>query len=549
MPQSPLLSRKSMLALAAVLAFSWFVTLDYRDLIRPDEGRYAEIAREMLVTGDWMTPRLNGFKYFEKPALQYWATAAAFGTFGVHEWTARLWAALTGLAGIFMVGFTGARLYGRAAGLYAAAISASCVLYVFVGHLNTLDMGLSFFLCMSVCAFVIAQQDAQSDRGRRAWMLLAWASAALAVLSKGLIGILLPGGALLLYILLQRDWGRLRQLHLLSGVALFLAISAPWFILVSLANAEFFRFFFIHEHFERFLTKTHGRYQPAWYFIPILLGSMVPWTLTMIPALARSWRAEATRFQPARFLLIWCAFTFAFFSASGSKLPPYILPMIPALALLMGRYLSTAGGRALIWQVLPIGALGIAIMLWAPYGAQQGSDELPAELLRLYMPWLIATGGALLSGAVLFVWLESRGLRPAAVTALAGCSLAATLIALCGHNTLSPTYSTYQMVQKISTQLRPDTPFYTVNTFDHTLPFYLGRPVTMVIYKDELDVPISWEPGKFLPDYAAFARAWQADPAPFALFAPKDLNDFRSRFTVPMVEVARDHRRVVVKKP
>lgn len=549
MPQSPLLSRKSMLALAAILAFSWFVTLDYRDLIRPDEGRYAEIAREMLVTGDWMTPRLNGFKYFEKPALQYWATAAAFSAFGVHEWTARLWAALTGLTGIFMVGFTGARLYGRAAGLYAAAISASCVLYVFVGHLNTLDMGLSFFLCMSVCAFVIAQQDAQSDRGRRAWMLLAWASAALAVLSKGLIGILLPGGALLLYILLQRDWGRLRQLHLLSGAALFIAISAPWFILVSLANAEFFRFFFIHEHFERFLTKTHGRYQPAWYFIPILLGSMVPWTLTMIPALARSWRAEATRFQPARFLLIWCAFTFAFFSASGSKLPPYILPMIPALALLMGRYLSTAGGRALIWQVLPIGALGIAIMLWAPYGAQQGSDELPAELLRLYMPWLIATGGALLSGAALFVWLESRVLRPAAVTALAGCSLAATLIALCGHNTLSPTYSTYQIVQKISTQLRPDTPFYTVNTFDHTLPFYLGRPVTMVIYKDELDVPISWEPGKFLPDYAAFASAWQADAAPFALFAPKDLDDFRSRFPLPMVEVARDHRRVVVKKP
>lgn len=380
-------------------------------------------------------------------------------------------------------------------------------------------------------------------------MLLAWASAALAVLSKGLIGILLPGGALLLYILLQRDWGRLRQLHLLIGTALFIAISAPWFILVSLANAEFFRFFFIHEHFERFLTKTHGRYQPAWYFIPILLGSMVPWTLTMIPALARSWRAEATRFQPARFLLIWCAFTFAFFSASGSKLPPYILPMIPALALLMGRYLSTAGGRTLIWQVLPIGALGIAIMLWAPYGAQQGSDELPAELLRLYMPWLVATGGALLSGAALFVWLESRGLRPAAVTALAGCSLAATLIALCGHNTLSPTYSTYQMVQKISTQLRPDTPFYTVNTFDHTLPFYLGRPVTMVIYKDELDVPISWEPGKFLPDYAAFARAWQADPAPFALFTPKDLDDFRSRFPLPMVEVARDHRRVVVKKP
>ncbi len=549
MPRSPLLSNKSLLALAAILAFSWFFSLDYRDLIRPDEGRYAEIAREMLVTGDWMTPRLNGFKYFEKPALQYWATAAAFGAFGVHEWTARLWASLTGFAGILMIAYTGLRLYGREAGFYAAAVAASSVLYVFVGHLNTLDMGLSFFLGLSVCAFAIAQQDSQTAHGRHAWMLSAWASAALAVLSKGLIGLLLPGGALFVYIVVQRDWGRLRQLHLISGAALFLAIAAPWFIAVSLANAEFFRFFFIHEHFERFLTKTHGRYQPAWYFIPILLGSMVPWTLTMFPAIARAWRSEPTRFQPARFLLLWCAFTFVFFSASGSKLPPYILPMIPALAVLIGRYLAEAGGRALIWQVLPTGALGIAIMLWAPQGAQEGSDELPATLLRFYVPWLLATGAAMLSGAVLFTWLEKKRLRPAAVTALALCSLVATLIALCGHNTLSPTYSTYQIVQKIRPQLKPDTPFYTVNTFDHTLPFYLGRTVTMVIYTDELEIPISWEPTKFLPDYAAFARAWQADVAPFALFAPKDLEDFRSRFQVPMIEVARDHRRVIVKKP
>ena len=122
-------------------------------------------------------------------------------------------------------------------------------------------------------------------------------------------------------------------------------------------------------------------------------------------------------------------------------------------------------------------------------------------------------------------------------------------MALSGHNTLSPVYSSYQIVQKIRSQLKPDTPFYVVNTFDHTLPYYLGRTVTMVGYKDELAIAIGWEPHKFLPDYAAFAKAWEADSAPFAMFAPDDLPEFRKQWPLPMVEVARDPRRVIVSKP
>ena len=542
-------SRPVLLALMVALAVGWFTSLGYRDLIRPDEGRYAEIAREMVASGDWLTPRLNDFKYFEKPALQYWATAAAFSSFGISEWTARLWAALTGFAGILLVGFTGLRLFGRDAGLYAAAVTASSFLYVFIAHANTLDMGLTFFLTAAVCAFVLAQHDGQGPAGRRNWMLAAWAAAALAVLSKGLIGLLLPGGALFWYIVIQRDWRRIPLLHLPAGIALFLAITAPWFIAVSLKNPEFFQFFFIQEHFERFLTKGHGRYQPPWYFIPVLLAGMVPWTLTMLPAVARAWRAEAGHFQTARFLLLWCVFTFVFFSASGSKLASYILPIFPALALLCGRYLATAGRRALLWQVLPFSLAGIAIMLLAPSITRRGNAELPAELLADYVPWLVLTGAALLGGALLFALFEARGRRAAAVIALSACGLASALLPLSGHNTLASVYSAKQIVQKIRPQLRPDTPFYVVNTFDHTLLFYLGRTVTMVSYKDELAVAIGWEKHKFLPDYTSFARAWEKDSAPLAMFAPKDLTDFRKQFPVAMVEIARDPRRVIVAKP
>src|SRR5256885_15405824 len=152
-------SRNRLLALLAAFSLLWFCNLGYRPLVKPDEGRYAEISREMVASGDWVTPRLNGYKYFEKPALQYWATAAAYEVFGVNEASARLWTALTGFLGVLLVFFTGRRLFGPAAGLYAAAVTASAFLYAFIGHFNTLDMGLTFFLTLAVCAFLHAQMD------------------------------------------------------------------------------------------------------------------------------------------------------------------------------------------------------------------------------------------------------------------------------------------------------------------------------------------------------------------------------------------------------
>ncbi|MCB1964850.1 MAG: glycosyltransferase family 39 protein, partial [Candidatus Accumulibacter sp.] len=235
------------MALAAV----WFGTLDQRALVRPDEGRYAEIPREMVASGDWVTPRVNDFKYFEKPALQYWATAAGYTAFGESEWTARLWPALTGFLSVLLAWWTGRRLWGPAAGHLAAAILGSSLLFVVLGHLITLDMGLSFFLQVAWTAFLFAQQDERSVSRR--WMLLAWGAAALAVLSKGLVALVLIGAALVGYTLINRDLSPWRRLAPLSGLALFLLIAAPWFIAVSLANPEFPRFFFIHEHFERFL--------------------------------------------------------------------------------------------------------------------------------------------------------------------------------------------------------------------------------------------------------------------------------------------------------
>jgi 4-amino-4-deoxy-L-arabinose transferase-like glycosyltransferase len=346
----------------------------------------------MVASGDWTTPRLNDIKYFEKPALQYWATAAAYTLFGEHQWTARLWSALTGFLGVLMVFFTGRRLFGEEAGWNSALVLASSLLYVLIGHVNTLDMGVSFLLSAAVCAFCLAQSDASAARERRRWMLAAWAALALALLSKGLIGLVLPGAALVLYILIERDWRLARGLHLAPGLALFLAITVPWFVAVSLANPEFARFFFIHEHFERFLTKQHGRYQAPYYFLPVLLAGMLPWTVTLVDALARAWkRAPEKRFQAQRFLLLWAAVVFVFFSASSSKLVSYILPLFPALALLTGARLARIGARALAWQALPAALAGIAVLALMP-----GIERYASARCRLFMITRMAGAAAAL---------------------------------------------------------------------------------------------------------------------------------------------------------
>ena len=536
--------------LLATFAIAWFCNLGYRHLAKSDEGRYAEIPREMVASGDWLTPRLNGFKYLEKPALQYWATAAAFSAFGTTEWAARLWPGLTGFFGVLLVFWTGNRLFGPPVGLYGAAVTASSAIYVSIGHMLTLDMGLAFFMSASVFAIALAQRDQASESERRRWMLLAWAAAALAVLSKGLVGIVLPAGAVALYVLVERDWKILARLHTASGALLFVAITAPWFVAVSVVNPEFFRFFFIHEHFERFLTQEHRRYEPAWYFIPVVLVGVLPWILSLFPALWRAWRRSPdAAFQPRRFLLLWCAFVFVFFSASGSKLASYILPILPALALLIGSTLVSAGPRFALAQAAVAGLFGIALAAAASQATRYAAPDLPAELLAGYAPWLIAAGGALVASAGVSAWLSLRARPQTAALALAFGGLISVQAATSGHEELSPAYSAYHIVQKIRDQLKPDVPFYVVDTFDHTLLFYLGRTVTMVAYKDELAQPIAWEPKKFLPDKAAFALAWQGDAEAFAMFSANDLAGFLETHPIAMRIIARDARRVIVKKP
>lgn len=544
------LRRGSLWVLVLIFSLAWFGTLEQRRLINPDEGRYAEIPREMVATGDWLTPRLNGIKYFEKPALQYWATAAAFTAFGEHHWTARLWPALTGFLGILVTAFATARLFGARAGLAAGAVLAGSVLWNVIGHVNTLDMGVSFFLASAVFALCLAQRDDARATEARRWQDAAWAMLALATLSKGLIGLVLPAATVLAYAVWQRDWGLLLRIRPLRGLAILLAITAPWFVAVSLANPEFAHFFFIHEHFERFLTKAHGRYQPMWYFVPILLIGILPWLGGLLPGLAAGVRSQpGRRFQPQRFLLVWTALVFAFFSVSSSKLASYVLPIFPTLAALIGLHLAgDAASRRIEWHALPAILVGIGCLLLVPQVTQFASDKVPAALYEAYQPWLYAGAIGLLLGGLAAFRLGRQGRNSAAAAALAFGGFAFGQGFLLGHDSLGPVNSAHDVAAMIRSQVPPDAPFYSVDTYDQTLQFYLKRTTTMVAYRDELGFGIDQEPQKFITDLAAFETTWRTNPQAWALMSPATWTELRDK-GLPMKEVVRDTRRVIVRKP
>ncbi len=200
-----------------LLALVWFGSLATRSLISPDEGRYATLSWEMLRSGDWVTPRLNGILYFEKPPLQYWIGAIFFKLFGLNEFAARLWPALSGFLTALMVGMTAQRLWGREAGIRATAITASMTWVFGNSHFLTLDSGLTLFLTVSLCALLIAQYTETTPAGRRHWIWLAWAAMAGAVLSKGLVGIVIPGATLVITALWRRDFTLWRGMHWVSA--------------------------------------------------------------------------------------------------------------------------------------------------------------------------------------------------------------------------------------------------------------------------------------------------------------------------------------------
>lgn len=538
-------TNRTRLLIAIIAAVIWFALLGYRDLVDPDEGRYAEIPREMVTSGDWLTPRLNGYKYFEKPPLQYWMTAIGFELFGQGAATARLWTVSCGFACALFIWLLGARLYDADTGFYGFIITASGLMFVIQGHILTLDTALSFFVVLGVGCLALAQSQRDNPKRVRNWMLAGWAALAGAMMTKGLIGLVLPAGAVVVYSLWQRDWLLWKHLHLGKGLALFALLVVPWFLAVSLVNPEFARFFFIHEHFERYTSTVHNRDGSIFYFVPYLVAGMAPWVVVALKALFRpgfGWSPGVkNEFDSNRFLWVFVVLTFLFFSMGHSKLPGYILPVMPVLALLAARQLADRPGfRGDAWILALLAglflALGIAMTRFA-------DDNTPIAFILAYRNWVIAAAAALCLGAV-FLFMAPR--YPLRNTAIAG------LLAMLGfqfvgwgYQEMAALRSTAEIAASIKANDLADAPIYSVSKYPHSLSFYLGKTIKLVDHMGELEMGIMAEPGRQPATRSQFIRQWRQEVQAVALLKRPDYEKFNA-LGLPMRVIYQSPRKLVV---
>jgi 4-amino-4-deoxy-L-arabinose transferase-like glycosyltransferase len=554
------LHKNKTLAWTLFLAFAAILLglLRTRTLVPPDEGRYAEMAREMFASGDWITTRLNGIKYFEKPPLQTWMNALTFALFGLGDWQARLWTGLCGLLGVGLTGYAGKRVFGGRIGFYAALVLGSSLYWVLCSQINSVDMSLSAMMTVALCALLVAQRDDATPSEQRNWMLVCWAGMALSVLAKGLIGLVLPGGVLVLYTLFARDWKIWTRLHLVKGLLLFFLIAAPWFVLVGLKNPEQPHFFFIHEHFDRFLRKEHHREAAWWVFFALLAAGSVPWVGVLVQSLVlgarREQPAEGTpplRFRPRLLLLVWVAFIILFFTKSNSKLPGYIVPVFPAVALLVANYLDvgTRGSRMLTAGLTAL--LGAGLLGFVPFMLRLARHPGEQALYAAYQPWVLAAGLVLLIGGALSMLYARQMQRDLTVAVLAIAGFCGTALLLTGFEPVGRVRAGTNLLPalKAAGATNPAVRVYSVGLYEQSLTFYLGRTVTLVDYTDEFGFGLEQQPELAIPTIPAFVERWRADAAAglksLAIIRPEIAARLRSQ-GVPLRIVAEDARRTVI---
>ncbi len=517
-PDRPASWIKDLLILGFVIGLLFSFMLGSRAFWEPDEGRYVEIPREMVATGNYVTPRLDGVIYLEKPALFYWLESASIKLFGLNQWSMRLWPALLGLFGCLAVYIAGRRLYGRTAGLIAAIVLATDVLYYALARIITIDMPITALLSISMLAFLLGTREPPGLR-RRGLMWAFYAFAALALLAKGLIGIVFPGMVIGAWILVRNDWKLLRSIYLPSGLVLLLAIAAPWHILVARANPTFLHYYFIRQHFERYLTTVAHRYEPVWFFVPITLAGLYPWTAFLFQALRRSWPASwADREQErdALYLVLWAGLILIFFSLSDSKLIPYILPIFPPLAILIGRYLAPAwngsevpGMRAGLW-VLLAASIALAVLMVAAPAVTAGTPNIGiyVAMLSRYLYAMAATLAAGSVVALVFAY-RRRPLAALVTTAIMGGLFLSILSS--GLPLMNSRNSVKALAMDLKPLLGPHTEVMNYHAYYQDLPAYIGRTVTIVGFKGELAYGTTLEnDSAWIINDRTFWKRWQS---------------------------------------
>jgi 4-amino-4-deoxy-L-arabinose transferase-like glycosyltransferase len=543
---SPRVSRAWVLAFGLVIGVTYFATIGRYALAEPDEPRYAEIPREMIELGDWLTPHLNYVKYFEKPPLVYWLTAISFEAFGIHEWTARLWPALFGLVGIVMASVLGRAMFDAWTGYAAAALLAAAPFYFGLSQILVLDIPVSALMTVALGCVWLAYTGVHRQR----FMVLAYAATALAVLTKGPVVVLLTGAIVMLFVMLQRDIDALRWLCAPLGVLVFVGIALPWFVLVSAHNPEFLNFFIINQHIDRML-RTNEHKQPLWFFVPIVVGGFLPWSafVLLAPRLAACFLRQAARLRlpPAvLYCVIWSAVVFGFFSLSRSKLGTYVLPMFCPLAILLARFFRSVidrnDMRTLVRGCIAMLVLAAAALIGAVIAPVVADDPVVGQVVpSVYAAAVILA----LTAASALVTVRRGNLQTAFAILLMGV-LVLQGVAITGRR-VATQYRTLGMA--IGHLARPQDQVITYQEYVQAIAFY-ARHRVIVVGGGRGELKFGSLQGDqhefFWDDNEALLHAWKSPRHIFLVINREDLDLLKTRLQPAPRQIAAQDKKVVV---
>ena len=475
----------------------FFAGLGRLPLFEPDEGRNAEVAREMLASGDLITPHFNSLTYLDKPAVYFWMVAASFRLWGITEWAARFPSALMALGTMLLTWFLARRMFGDSTGLRAGIILATTPLAIAYARLVIFDMTLAFLVTVAMTSFWFAEESGY----RRLWLeVLLFAAMGVAAITKGPVGFLLPILSIMLFQVLRGKFRELKKLRWGLGALVFLAAALPWFVAVSVRNPEFPRYALWQESLQRFATGSTRRGGNFFYYLPVYFLGFFPWSFFLFFAAVNRWkRWRALRdeaHKPVLFLLSWATLIFVFFSISQSKLPGYFLPAVVPLAILMAKVWGEVGrddaDRRPDWLTAGFAAMIVLGLLVAavPQVFRFSSveialtEKIPPRVVGLLKPSLFYSGLILVALGIIGRNLAAR--RTGKTLAAGSLVLVALTVPALIVRWFAPleafaaTSSARQLARTILESPAKDLPFYGYYCFRPGLVFYLQRPVGLV---------------------------------------------------------------------
>jgi 4-amino-4-deoxy-L-arabinose transferase-like glycosyltransferase len=513
-----------------------FCQLGAAALFEPDEGRNAERAREILELDNWLIPHENFLPALDKPVFLYWLIAISYKVFGISEWSARLPSALAALGCLFVL-YRFARIHwGLWEALWAVLVLATGVEFFMFSRLVIFDMTLTFFTTIALCEFYSAAQT-EDKNIRRRHCLLMYSAMALATLLKGPIGVMIPGMVFFFYLLLTRKWRLLSQMDMVIGALVFIAIVAPWYVWAEARNPGYLRYFLLEENYFRFLTP-HFRRTKIWYYYFLVVGAgFAPWSV-LIPFVVNDLRKKAMDDRNL-YLILWIVVPFVFFTLSNSKLPHYILPIFPALAILTAKTLMAIVGDTSAksrWPLtLPLLVIGLCVVFFI--AGSVWASLLHNQIRQIASqtgPSIWPFGGVLAVVLGIFAFAGRMGKwREQRLVYLCYYCTAIIFSVFMGHIAVSVSYqrSAKQLAQNAAPFINPEHQLAFYDEYLTGLPFYLRvkQPIWVVwsgvktiimhnIYVAQKQPPPAAGYGPVLLTFDEFTNEWQKSKQPLLVF-------------------------------